>query len=130
MDDLIKEKLKNVFEITLEEGLKYDGGLVSIDYYNLFCEAAAKNKLYSINGNNFCAYNYLYENSNAIMMVFAIPINIEEGTVGNKYIAERIMDIVRKVEDCFVTLDYVNSREVEEDKFVYVVVVKKTEEDE
>lgn len=127
MDDLVREKLKDIFESTLEEGLKYSGSLSDIDYYGLFCKSAAKDQLYKIDSNNFCSYSYLYEGSDAVMLIFAIPINTEEESVGGKYIAERVMDIVKKVEDCFVTLDYVNSREVGEDKFVYVTVVKKAE---
>ena len=68
-----------------------------------------------------------YEECPSVMMIFAIPINTEEES-GGKYVAERVMEIVKKAEDCFITLDYVDSKEIKEDKFVYVTMLKKIEE--
>jgi len=124
----ISDKLKKAFGQTVEDGIKYDGSLSEIDYYSLFCKAAANDQLHRILGNNFCMFYCGYEDSPTVMMIFAIPINTEEES-GGKYVAERVMEVVKKVEDCFITLDYVDSREVKEDKFVYVTVLKKIEKE-
>lgn len=123
----VNDRLKETFERTVEDGIKYDGMFSEIDYYSLFCKAAANDQLHRILGNNFCMFYCNYEDFPTVMMIFAIPINTEEES-GGKYVAERVMEVVKKVEDCFITLDYVDSREVKEDRFVYVTVLKKIEE--
>lgn len=123
----VNEKLKDIFEATVESGIEYTGSLENIDYYSLFCKAASKEKLYKILGNNLCMFNYKYNDKDAVMLIFFIPINTEE--TGAKNIAERVMEIVEKVETCFVTLDYLKSQEVKEDKFLYVIVIKNIEGD-
>ena len=77
-------------------------------------------------GNNVCMFNNSIDGSDAVMMLFSIPINSNE--TGAKNIAERVMEVIAGVEDCFVTTDYVKSEEVKEDKFVYITVVKKVGE--
>ena len=124
--DRFKDKLKEVFETTIEDDIRYDDPLDTIDYYALFCKSGARNQLYRVKNNNLCMYNCSYENSDAVLMIFAIPINSEEES-GGKYVAECIMDVIKTAEDCFVVLDYVNAKEVKEDKFVYVTLVKKVE---
>ena len=122
----VKEKLKEIFDTTVDSGLKYEGVHASPEYYSLFCKAAANENLYKSMGNNICMFNYSYENIDSIMMLFSIPINSKE--TGAKNIAERVMEVVSVVEDCFITTDYIKSEEVKEDKFVYVTVVKKVGE--
>ena len=38
------DRLKEIFESTVESGIKYDGSYESIKYYNLFCKAASQEK--------------------------------------------------------------------------------------
>ena len=123
----VKERLKEIFYNTIDSGLRYEGSHKSPDYYNLFCKAAANNNLYRISGNNICMFNYSYENSDAIMILFSIPINSSEA-VGSKNIADRVMEVIYGIEECFVTTDFIKSEEVKEDKFVYITVVKKVGE--
>ena len=65
-----------------------------------------------------------YENKDAIMMMFSIPINNAEDTTGAKNVAERVMEVVEATEKCFVTIDNLKSEEVKEDKFVYITLIK------
>ena len=59
-------------------------------------------------------------------MMIAIPIVIENSKeVKSKHIVERVMKIVELLENVFITLDYMNSKEVKEEKFVYLISVKK-----
>ena len=121
-------RLREIFESTLESGLKYDDKYKNVDYYSLFCKAASNDKLYKIAGNNLCIFNCLYEDFDSVMMIFFIPINSNDS--GAKNIAERVMEVVEIVENCFITLDYLMSEEVKEDKFVYVIAIKKINQEE
>ena len=118
----VKDRLKEIFESTVESGIKYDGSTDNLDYYNLFCKAAAQEELYKMVGNNLCMFNCKFNSKDSVMMIFFIPINSEE--TGAKNVAERVMEVVEKVETCFVTLDYLKSQEVKEDKFIYVIAIK------
>jgi len=125
----IIDRLKDVFETTVESGIKYEGGTISPDYYGLFCKAAANDQLYKLMGNNLCMFNCEVNNNEAIMIIFSIPINTSEES-GAKNVAERVMEVVENMEICFVTLDELNSEVVQEDKFVYVTAIKKVGKDE
>lgn len=118
------ERLKDIFESIVESDLKYCGDLKRLDYYNLFCKAAAKDNLYKLNGNNLCMFNYKINEHDAILMIFSIPINLPEDS-GAKNVAERVMEIVTLLENCFITLDYLKSEEIKEDKYIYIVAGKK-----
>ena len=120
----IEERLKEIFESTIESGIKYEGTLESLDYYELFCKAAAQDQLFKLMGNNVCMFNYKKENQDAVMMIFSIPINSPEES-GSKNVADRVMEVVRETEKCFITLDDIQSKEVKEDKFVYITAIKK-----
>ncbi len=119
----VKERLKEVFENTIDIGIKYDGSVNNPEYYALFCKAASKDQLFKLMGNNLCMFNCSYNGDDAVMMIFSIPINSKDS--GAKNIAERVMEVIGGVEDCFVTLDHVKSEEIKEDKFVYVTAIKK-----
>lgn len=118
-----KERLKEIFETTVENGISYESQYDNVEYYNLFCKAAAKEKLYKIAGTNLCMFNCSYKDNDSVMMIFYIPINAEDS--GAKNIAERVMEIVAIIEDCFVSIDHLKSEEVKEDKFVYVTAIKR-----
>ena len=121
--DHVREKLKEVFDNTVDTGVKYNGSVETPDYYSLFCKAAAKEQLYKLMGNNLCMFNCSYDNSDAVMIIFSIPINSQDS--GAKNVAERVMEVISGVEECFITLDHVKSEEIKEDKFVYVTAIKK-----
>lgn len=125
MEDKQLERLKEIIDNTIEMGLKIDIKLENLEYYNLFCKAASKNNLFKLFGNNVCMFNITYESKESILVLFSIPINSDES--GAKSVAERVMEIISALETCLVTLDYVKSEEVKEDKFVYVSIIKKIE---
>jgi len=118
-----KERLKEIFENTIESGIIYDGSIENLDYFNMICKATTKDQLYKMMGNNLCMFNCSYEGSDSVIMIFSIPINSQD--VGAKNIAERVMEVIESVEKCFITLDLIKSEEVKEEKFVYVKVIKK-----
>ncbi len=122
VEEVIK-KLKEKFEDVVESNeLKYDGSITNIDYFSLFCKAAAADNLYKFFGVNTCMFNFVYDNDDSVLIIFSIPINNDSSS---KHIADRVMEITRSMERCFVTLDFISSIEVKDDKFVYISIVKK-----
>jgi len=119
----VTEKLREIFDNTIEFGNKYEGAYKSIDYYNLFCRAAADDQLHKLMGNNMCMFNYAFNGDESVMMLFSIPINPNE--TGAKNIADRVMEVIANIEDCFITTDYTKSEEVKEDKVVYITAIKR-----
>ena len=119
----VKERLKEVFENTVDIGIKYEGSVENPEYYSMFCKAASKDQLHKLMGNNLCMFNCSYAGDDAVMMIFSIPINSKDS--GAKNVAERVMEVIGGVEECFITLDHVKSEEIKEDKFVYVTAIKK-----
>jgi len=122
----VKEKLKEIFDSTMEFGNKYDGSYENIDYYSLFYKAAAQDQMHKIHGNNMCMFNYSFDGDDSIMILFSIPINPNENS--SKNIADRVMEVIASIEDCFITIDYTKSEEVKEDKVVYITSIKRIEE--
>lgn len=120
-----KQRLKEIFESTIDSDLKFKGKLENINYYNILCEAVSKDNFFKFRNNNLCMFNYNYKNEDSILMIFSIPINQE---IGIKNIAERVMEILNDLEQTFITLDYIKSEEIKEDKFVYITAIKKIEE--
>jgi len=118
------ERLKDIFETAIESAGKYCGDFNRLDYYSLFCKAAENDSLYKLNGNNLCMFNCKIDEQDAMLMMFLIPINLPEES-GAKNVAERVMEIVTMLEKCFITLDYLKSEEVKEDKYIYIVAGKK-----
>lgn len=123
------ERMKEIFESVLEKDVVFEKSLQEINYYNLMCKAAANDTMFKLFGSNFCVFNYVFEECESVLMVFAIPIN-EAETKGSKHVAERVMEVARKVEEAFITVDYMTSVEVKEDKFVYMTIIKKLEKSE
>lgn len=119
----VKGRLIEIFESTIESGELYDGPCDNPEYYNLFCKAAARDQLFKLMNNNLCMFNCKYQDEDAVIMIFSIPIN--SGESGAKNIAERVMRVITEIEECFITLDFVKSEEVKEDKFIYIIAIKK-----
>ena len=120
------ERLREIFNSTIDSGLDYSDSLENIDYYSLLCKATAENKLYKMFSCNLCMFNYKYFGEDSILILIAIPVNLNvETTNDTKHVSERMMDILKVLEDCFITIDYMNSKDVKEDKFIYMVMVKK-----
>jgi hypothetical protein len=121
--EYVQVKMKEIFEDTVENGIPYEGHIETIDYYGMFCKAASKDQLYKLMNNNLCMFKTKYNGKDAILMIYSIAINTSEES-GAKSVAERVMDFVANVEKSFVSLDYLTSVEVPEDKFIYLVVIK------
>ena len=123
MNKKLEQKFREAFESTIENvGLQYTGGLKNLDFFGLFCKATAQEKLYKFLGLNTCMFNYIHDQKDSILIIFSIPNGEESST---KFIADKVMDIVELGESVFITLDYIKSKEVKDDKFIYVTIIKK-----
>lgn len=118
------EKLRENFDKTLDSGPRYNGSLEDMDYYAMMCKAASGEAFFKMKGSNVSMFNLEYDDTDAVMVLFSVPMHVGEG---GKHISERVMDIVKAVEECFTTVDFTHSREVKEDKFVYLTFIKKLE---
>lgn len=124
---VIQKKLLDIFKTTITErkNFKYNGNIDDINHFNLLIEAGIQNSLYKLFGCDMCMANFEYKEKPAVIMVFSIPINQD---TGNKLIADRVMEIIGNIEDCFTTADYSHSKEQKSDKFIYVTIVKVIDE--
>jgi len=120
-----KEKIVDLFDKTVKNGEVYDGNLENINYFSLMCKAK-EDYMFKIGQCNGCTFKYKYDGKPSVLFIFSMPINLNtDNGQDNKHISERVIDIVRILEDCFITIDYLNSVENREDKFVYITAVKK-----
>ncbi len=119
----LQKRMYELYERSIESSdLKYDGNLSDIDYFGLFCKATSQDKLFRMVGCNLCIFNYIHENDDSALFLFSIPFGVDSG---NKQIADKIMEIITLMEKCFVVLDYIDTNDVKDDKFVYVIIIKK-----
>jgi hypothetical protein len=117
----VQKKLKDIYDTAIEKDLRYDGSLQDLNYYNIVCKAASQDLLFYLMSNSLCMFKYRFQDKDSILMLFSIPITLSEK---EKHISERIMDVIKVTEEVFITLDYVNSKEVKDDRYVYIVMVK------
>ena len=119
-----KEKIVELFDKTVKNGEVYDGDLENVNYFALMCKAK-EDYMFKIGQCNGCMFKYKYDGKTSVLFIFSMPINLNPDNGDVKHISERVIDIVRMLEDCFVTIDYLNSVESREDKFVYITAVKR-----
>lgn len=116
-----RDRIKEIFDKTIESDLSYNGKIENVDYYNIFCKAAANEALYKYNGNSFCCFNYSYIKKDSVYIIFSIPLSIENE---NRHITERIMEVIKDVEECLIEIQYVNCVESKDDKVIYLSFIK------
>ena len=110
------------YESTIESGVKFEGNLDEIDYFKTFSKADAKNQMFKMHGCNCVMLNY---KDDSVLIIFAVPIRSAVEGDENKHISERLMEIVKNIEDVFISVESMTANEVKEDKVIYLVVIKK-----
>lgn len=125
-------RLKSFFEDAISNSKMLDGSLETLDYYSAICKSACENKLYKMLNCNLCLFKYKYDNDiDAIILIYGIPSpSNPDSKDDTKHISQKVMDLIKIVENCFVTVDYMNLVEVKEDKFHYLTIVKKIKNEE
>ena len=121
-----KDRLKQIFESTIDTGIKHTGNINDLDYYSLLCKSTATNSIFSILNCNVSMFNFEFNKEDSVLMIFSIPITLSNDS---KHISERIMDIIKLVEDCFITIDYMSLKNIKDDKIFYMTVIKNVKED-
>ena len=117
-----KNVLLEHYESTIENGVKFEGALEEIDYFKTFSKADAKKQMFKMHGCNVCMLNY---GDTSVLIIFAIPIRSAVEGDENKHVSERMMDVVKNIEDVFINVDSMVANEVKEDKMIYLTVIKK-----
>ena len=123
MGSIIQERTMEIFNQTLcyKKDLIYSGEVAEINHFNMLTKAGINDSLYKLMGCNMCMLNCKYEEKPGILIIFSIPIN---ETTGSKLIADRVMEIIENMEECFTTIDYMQSKEQKDEKFIYVTIIK------
>lgn len=124
---MIENKLKKVFNETIEGDREHKGNLKHLPCSDLIESSISTQKNYRYKTNNLCMLKYKFCNRDAVLMVFAIPIKSRED---NRNVNERFFEVLGDVEQAFVTLDYRRLKEFEEDKYMYFICVKVIENEE
>ena len=122
--NVIQDRIIDIFKKTLDEQkeIAFSGDVKKINHFNMLTKAGGKDALYKIMKCNMCMLKCLFEQIPAVLIIFSIPINEK---TGSKLIADRVMEIVEIMEECFITIDYMNSKEQRDEKFIYVTMIKK-----
>lgn len=122
------KKIKELFDKTIESDFRYNGKLDNIDYFSCICKATANDQMIRFQGSNLSMFNYRFNNKESVLMVFSIPLSNEHEEYNKqnkkKHVTERIMNIIKTIERFFITLDYIDCKQLKEDKFAYLTVVK------
>ena len=132
MNTLPKERFRQIFESTIDSGISYTGDLENIDFYSMLCKSTSNNQLYKILNCNLSMFNYKYQEADSILIIFSLPNSLNSDNVSshdNKHISERIMEILQIVEECFITVDFMDLKSVKEEKFVYMTIIKKIKDE-
>jgi hypothetical protein len=124
-ENVIKNKLTKIFDDTLNSpDWKYDGKVEDINCYSLFCTALSDDKKnYKMLSSVMSMFNCYYQECKSVLMLFSIYNSSNETSAKN--ISEKVMDIARNLENTFVTIDYLSTLEVKEEKYIYVIAAKK-----
>lgn len=122
-----KDRLKELYLNTVNTGLELVDDLDSIDYYGALCKAGTEKTLYKMFSCNMCMFKYNYDGRDSVIIIFSIPSpsNPESKEDGDtRHISQKIMELVKVIEDCFIRVDYMNLKDVKEDKFSYFTIIK------
>ncbi len=125
------EKFKEMFEMTLESDHDFYGDLNNLNFFGLICTAAQGDFMRKIYNNDIVMFNTEYEDEDAVLIVVQIPVNVnedEQNTKGTKFVSNRVMKMIFLAEKCLVKLDICDTHQENEDKFVYIKMIKKVGE--
>ena len=74
-------------------------------------------------------FKYKFNGKESILIIFSIPYpSNPEAKEDGRHISQKIMELVKVIEDCFIKVDYMNVRDIKENKFSYLIVVKNCED--
>lgn len=121
------DRLRDYFNLTLKETEHLDTELDKADY-GLLCKRYKDKKILSMFGCFFALFRYLYQDEESVLILFAIPFQSNQefkDDEDKRHNSVKVLDIIKLVEDCFTTVDYMQMKDVKEDKYSYLVIIKK-----
>jgi hypothetical protein len=121
------KNLNDLFDKTIDSNIRFNGNLNNIDYFSAICKATTNDLMIKFQGTNLSMFNYTFNNEDSILMIFSLPSNDNSEKKQNKkkHITERIMGIIKILEENFITLDYTDCKNIKDEKFVHLTVIKK-----
>lgn len=123
-----EQKFKEMYDMTLESDHDYLGDLDNINFFGLICRAAQGNFMKKIFNNDIVMFTTRYQDEDAILIVVQIPVNIsdeDESVKATKFVSNRVMKMIFLAETCLTELDVCTTHQENEDKFVYLKIIKK-----
>jgi len=124
--DTIIDKLKRIFDETIKNGPDYNGSLKNMDCFRIQ-GLHKKDTIYNHNNVNISMYRFKYLNCNSILMLFSIPLSVDNNddpNIDKRHLNDRMMSVMRYCENTFITLDYRHLTGDEEDKMMYLICIK------
>lgn len=115
--------LKQYYKEALLNGEYLNYKLNMIDYYNVLFKAIKLNKLYNILDSELCLFKYKKDDEDSVFMIFSIPTQSNSCEKVQKHLSEKVMNIIKILEDTFITIKYMNLKEIKEDKRTYLNVI-------
>lgn len=121
-----KDRLREFFNEAINSARLLSDNINSIDYFSVIYEGVRDKKGFIILNCNACMFKYKYKDEDSIIIIFQIPSpSNPESKEDSRHISQKVMELLKISEDCFINLDYTDLKEVKEDKFHYLTVIKK-----
>ena len=116
-----REKFRKAWELCEKYDMKLDKSIDDIDGATIMMKLALSPELggfFKIYGILFSLGRYIFDGSESILFIFAIPHSKE-----NKKLSELILTIMRDIEDVYDFFDY---SQIKNDKeYKYLIIIKK-----
>ena len=121
-----KDRLREFFLSAVSEASVLDSMLENLDYYNIKYRAIRENRYFKMLNCDLCLYKYKYKDEDCIILIYSIPSpSNPEAKEDSRHLSQKVMELLKIIEDCFITVDYIDLKDVIEDKFNYLVVIKR-----
>ena len=109
-------KLISHYQSMLESDSKLPYEIDKIDYF-LALLNGPKEHMFKLLDCNSIMYRYTMGDLDGVIIIFSIPSqNNVESTSGS---SSKIMELLKIIEEAFVTVDYMACEELKDDKFIY-----------
>lgn len=116
-----RTRIRKTFQETLNSDLSYSKQIEDIDF-TVMTKSMAVEKTIKVMGCIVCMFNYLFEETPSILIVFSY---YPKDDVGSKHISEKTIEVIDLLQEVFITLDHIDIINVKSEPFVYIVAVKK-----
>jgi hypothetical protein len=125
-EEVKPNKLKTFFLETKESDIYLEDNLDEIDYYGAMCKGMSSNRVFRLTGYNVLCTKYKkFKDKESVLMIFCIPSQSNSESKNDlKHVSEKVMDVIKLAEEYFITIDFMSVKDVKEDKFTYLTILK------